>query len=189
MIADNYAKVFQTDCTTGNCAKVHHIFRRDDVSGTTDTVIDLLGLTKTTWIGKTGYFSPFCNGFSQTAAGAGLPPCDLRKDITSPSAAAVAAYDWDQQDWDPIRRRNAAKTRRSAAQQHPRHGSPDAADRLPGRRRRVPPRTSEGHHRVQERSQRSERVRHRVQRRLGRSRALPERWSSHRHPQVHRPVQ
>jgi hypothetical protein len=102
-LADNYAKIFQTDCTTGNCAKVHHIFRRDDISGTTDTVIDLLGLTKAVSIDKSGYFSPFCNGFSQTATNTGAPPCDFRKDPTQ-SVGFNAAYDWDQQDWDPIRR-------------------------------------------------------------------------------------
>ncbi|HKQ70454.1 MAG TPA: hypothetical protein VJT73_13990 [Polyangiaceae bacterium] len=110
-VVENYGNLFQTACTTGGCTQLHHAFRRDDVSGTTDTFITLLGLKATAWVGSTvpatgapNYFSAFCNGFSQNAPGQGAPPCDIRRNPEQEPTVS-AAYDWDFQDWDPIRRK------------------------------------------------------------------------------------
>jgi cysteine-rich repeat protein len=51
----NYTNLFPAGCTNTNCTEVRHVFRRDDLSGTTDTFLTLLGLPQAT--GRT-----FCNG-------------------------------------------------------------------------------------------------------------------------------
>jgi hypothetical protein len=82
-IANNYGNFFENHCvapagetSTTVCTQIRHIFRRDDFSGTTDTMISLLGLpaivlpetpvtlntngTATTITNHTGA-TPFCN--------------------------------------------------------------------------------------------------------------------------------
>jgi hypothetical protein len=95
-LANSYGNFFENNCsaTTGDaggvCTQIRHIFRRDDFSGTTDTVVGLLGLpsivspetmvtvypngVKTTVLQHTGA-NPFCNAvrpafvYPQSAAG------------------------------------------------------------------------------------------------------------------------
>jgi hypothetical protein len=48
-LADNWGALFATGtgagaCRSGNCTKLRHAFRRDDISGTTDTFVGLVGL-------------------------------------------------------------------------------------------------------------------------------------------------
>jgi len=59
ILVNTYGLMFQGGCTTGVCTQLNHAFRRDDLSGTTDTVITLLGLPA---IGTV----PFCNGDEQS---------------------------------------------------------------------------------------------------------------------------
>jgi hypothetical protein len=82
-IANNYGAFFENNCTapagetaTTVCTQIRHIFRRDDFSGTTDTVVSLLNLpaivlpetsvtlnvngTASTIVQHTGA-TPFCN--------------------------------------------------------------------------------------------------------------------------------
>jgi ABC-type phosphate transport system substrate-binding protein len=65
-IIKNWGNVFKDGCASGTCTTgLKHAFRRDDVSGTTDTFLELLG------VGSSQRFtavpaptvSPFCNGF------------------------------------------------------------------------------------------------------------------------------
>src|SRR5690349_2924331 len=50
-----FAKADGTTCTNGSCTALKHAFRRDDVSGTTDTFLELLALPAIST-------TPFCNG-------------------------------------------------------------------------------------------------------------------------------
>jgi ABC-type phosphate transport system substrate-binding protein len=54
-LANHYGNIFENNCAApageatatncgGNCAQIRHIFRRDDFSGTTDTIVSLLNL-------------------------------------------------------------------------------------------------------------------------------------------------
>jgi hypothetical protein len=49
-LANNYGSFFENNCTpqagdtTGNCVAIRHVFRPDDFSGTSDTMLSLLGL-------------------------------------------------------------------------------------------------------------------------------------------------
>jgi hypothetical protein len=61
ILANNYSLLFQGGCTTGACTQLNHAFRRDDLSGTTDTMITLLGLPAIT-----STPNPFCNGDEQS---------------------------------------------------------------------------------------------------------------------------
>lgn len=54
-LAANWAAVHAGECATGECDSISHLWRRDDLSGTTDTFLSLLDLPG---IGDT----PFCNG-------------------------------------------------------------------------------------------------------------------------------
>jgi hypothetical protein len=65
-IVKNWGNLFKDGCASGTCTTgLKHAFRRDDVSGTTDSFLELLG------VGSSQRFtanppptvSPFCNGF------------------------------------------------------------------------------------------------------------------------------
>ena len=50
-LADSWGSLFSAGagaqtCRTGSCTKLRHAFRRDDLSGTTDTFVSLVGLVK-----------------------------------------------------------------------------------------------------------------------------------------------
>jgi hypothetical protein len=87
-------------------AELRHALRRDDASGTTDTFVSLLGLTKPKSVNDAACFNNFCNGFTGA-----FPTEDLRADNVVGDDVGTAnqdkggAYDWDYQDYDPIRRR------------------------------------------------------------------------------------
>jgi hypothetical protein len=118
-LANSYGNFFENNCsatagdaTGGVCAQIRHIFRRDDFSGTTDTVVALLGLpsivspetTVTTFPGgvqtsvlqHTGA-NPFCNAvrpafvFPQSATNP-APTCLMGSDSTwDPTSANVGS--------------------------------------------------------------------------------------------------
>jgi hypothetical protein len=87
-------------------AELRHALRPDDEAGITDVFLALLGLSKPKSVFEASCFNAFCNAFTGAA-----PPEDLRSDATILSDAGTAnqdkkgAYDWDDQDFDPIRRR------------------------------------------------------------------------------------
>jgi hypothetical protein len=104
-----------TTCSTigDGPAELRHAFRRDD--DRSETFVALLGLpVRPTIPGQHSIldvtspdcFNPFCNAFTGT-----FPPEDLRTDNVisddqgTQFASKGGAYDWDYQDYDPIRRR------------------------------------------------------------------------------------
>jgi hypothetical protein len=54
-LASSWDNIHEGTCATGECTRLEHAWRRDDLSGTTDTFLGLLGLPG---IGN----KPFCNG-------------------------------------------------------------------------------------------------------------------------------
>ncbi len=54
-LVDTWSNMFEGGCTNSSCGALKHAFRRDDVSGTTDTFLELLALPAIT-------STPFCNG-------------------------------------------------------------------------------------------------------------------------------
>jgi len=114
-IANHYGNVFENVCATAvgeapansPCATIRHIFRRDDFSGTTDTVIGLLNLpasvlpetavtintngTNTTVTNHTGA-TPFCNAVRPSFVfPAPQPTCPAGADNTWDPTVCVAA--------------------------------------------------------------------------------------------------
>jgi hypothetical protein len=104
-----------TTCSTigDGPAELRHAFRRDD--DRSETFLALLGLpVRPTIPGQhsildvtsSDCFNPFCNAFTGT-----FPPEDWRTDNVisddqgTQYASKAGAYDWDYQDFDPIRRR------------------------------------------------------------------------------------
>jgi ABC-type phosphate transport system substrate-binding protein len=62
-LVNNWGNLFKNGCATGSCTTgLTHAFRRDDLSGTTDTYLELLQLPRFT-DKPTPTVSPFCNGF------------------------------------------------------------------------------------------------------------------------------
>jgi hypothetical protein len=97
-LVDNYGQIFQdvpptASCRTGTCTKLRHAFRRDDLSGTTDTFVSLVGLT--------GIANP-------TKAFANNSPMPDRAAVASPfcngGERPLNKGDTDYLDLDPIRR-------------------------------------------------------------------------------------
>lgn len=56
-LVNNWGNMFEGGCTDGECTQLKHAWRRDDVSGTTDTFLSLLSLP-----GIANNPLPFCNG-------------------------------------------------------------------------------------------------------------------------------
>jgi hypothetical protein len=129
-IANNYGNLFENKCgapagdSAGTCTQIRHFFRRDDFSGTTDTVVGLLGLpaivnpeTLVTVGGNsvnqhTGA-TPFCNAVRPAFVFPATPTCLQGSDATwdptqkAPPAGCTrenAVYRATMQDNDPIRR-------------------------------------------------------------------------------------
>jgi hypothetical protein len=77
-LINQWSKIFTAGCTTGTCTKLTHAFRRGDASGTTDTFLNLLGLTapiptvplaNQTAVQPVPYpTNPFCNGWDREDA-------------------------------------------------------------------------------------------------------------------------
>jgi hypothetical protein len=54
-LVNNWSSLFEAGCTDPECSALKHAFRRDDISGTTDTFLNLLSLPGIAT-------NPFCNG-------------------------------------------------------------------------------------------------------------------------------
>ncbi len=100
-LVDNWGSLFQTgtgpqSCRTGTCTKLRHAFRRDDLSGTTDTFVTLVGMAaipgNTTAADGSPTFLP-----KPDAAAAANPFCNA-------GDAKMNKGDSDYLDLDPIRR-------------------------------------------------------------------------------------
>ena len=98
-VLNNWGNIFtsdgvQPDCRTSTCVRLKHAFRRDDVSGTSDTFTSLVGL----------FTIP---AYSKTNA-ANFPTVDLSSATANPFCNAGEALmnkgDSDYLDLDPIRR-------------------------------------------------------------------------------------
>ncbi|MFM2416987.1 MAG: hypothetical protein RL385_1710 [Pseudomonadota bacterium] len=79
-LVKNWNNIFKGGCSAGTCtAGLSHAYRRDDLSGTTDTYLELLQLPRFTSV-PAPTVSPFCNGFDsqdndpirRTCAGTGF---------------------------------------------------------------------------------------------------------------------
>jgi len=97
-LVDSYGSIFQDvaptqSCRTGTCTKLRHAFRRDDLSGTTDTFVSLVGLTTIA---------------NPTKAFANNSPAKDRAAVANPFCNAgpqpMNKGDSDYLDLDPIRR-------------------------------------------------------------------------------------
>lgn len=97
-LVDSYGQIFQDvpptqSCRTGTCTKLRHAFRRDDLSGTTDTFVSLVGLTTIA---------------NPTKAFANNSPMPDRAAVANPFCNAgekpMNKGDSDYLDLDPIRR-------------------------------------------------------------------------------------
>jgi hypothetical protein len=127
-LANGYGSFFENNCSatagdsTGVCTQIHHIFRRDDFSGTTDTIVGLLNLPSIVYpetivsgaVQHTGA-NPFCNAVRPAFVyPSPVPTClggpDRTWDPTSKNVPAgctseTAVYRSTMQDNDPIRRK------------------------------------------------------------------------------------
>ncbi len=97
-LVDSYGSIFQdvaptNSCRTGTCTKLRHAFRRDDLSGTTDTFVSLVGLTTIA---------------NPTKASLNNSPMKDRQAVANPFCNAgptpMNKGDSDYLDLDPIRR-------------------------------------------------------------------------------------
>jgi ABC-type phosphate transport system substrate-binding protein len=100
-LVDNWGNLFSTgtgaaSCRTGSCTKLRHAFRRDDISGTTDTFVTLVGMVAipnyTTAFDPSPTFLPKAD-----AAATANPFCNAGE-------AKMNKGDSDYLDLDPIRR-------------------------------------------------------------------------------------
>lgn len=66
-IANSWGSLFQASCGAGGCTQLKHAFRRNDLSGTTDTFIGVLGGPNVTSGGK----GAFCNTTGVTLSASG----------------------------------------------------------------------------------------------------------------------
>jgi hypothetical protein len=86
-LVNNWGALFEASCTGSSCTQLRHVFRRSDLSGTSDTLLSLLGLpglpSAKTVPGAVAKAVAFCNAFGM---------------------GNIFAGDDDYQDRDPIRR-------------------------------------------------------------------------------------
>jgi hypothetical protein len=129
-VANNYGNFFENKCaaaagetTTTVCTQIRHVFRRDDFSGTTDTMVGLLNLpaiVQPSSAQPTGA-TPFCNAvrpafvFPDPKPTCLVPPDATWDPTILPTATNLGActretgvYRSTMQDNDPIRRTCAA---------------------------------------------------------------------------------
>jgi hypothetical protein len=85
-VVNSWGNMFQNACSSSSCTQLRHAFRRDDASGTTDTLVTLLGLASIVSTGSSPS-TPFCNA---------LKPTD--------TAPTLGRFYPDYQDNDVIRR-------------------------------------------------------------------------------------
>ncbi len=78
----SWSKLFQASCGATPCTELKHVWRRGDLSGTTDTFIGLTGLpgiTKNT--AGVVLTTPFCNGKDYEDLDPVRVPCDANDDV------------------------------------------------------------------------------------------------------------
>ncbi|MEI9941180.1 MAG: hypothetical protein WDO69_28515 [Pseudomonadota bacterium] len=97
-LVNNWGKLFETTCTTGNCTQLNHAWRRDLLSGTTDVFRELINAK----------LYPFCNtrfAFDPQPTLPATPPTKLAL-YPSPvvKSDGTPIFDDAYQDFDPIRR-------------------------------------------------------------------------------------
>jgi len=83
-IINNWGNLFESGCTSAACTYLRHAFRPDDSSGTTETLVSVLGLAPIVLASR---ISPFCNAR-----------------LTTAPAPTIGRYQPDYADEDPIRR-------------------------------------------------------------------------------------
>ena len=93
-LVNNWGNLFQSGCTSAACTQLRHAFRRDDSSGTTDTLVSVLGLGSITVASR---ISPFCNAL-----------------LTTDAAPTIGRNQPDYMDSDPIRRTCAGTNQTTA---------------------------------------------------------------------------
>jgi hypothetical protein len=97
-LVNNWGKLFETTCTTGNCTQLSHAWRRDLLSGTTDVFRELINAK----------LYPFCNVRFAFDAQPTLPTTPATKLAIYPSATVLSSgapiFEDPYQDFDPIRR-------------------------------------------------------------------------------------
>jgi hypothetical protein len=85
-LVENWANIFDTvgddgagGCTDARCTALKHAFRRDDLSGTTDTFLSLISVPGVTASGATtpGNQRTFCNGLENEDLDTIRRPCNL----------------------------------------------------------------------------------------------------------------
>ena len=96
-LVDSYGSIFQDipptqSCRTGTCTKLRHAFRRDDLSGTTDTFVSLVGLTT---------IANPTKAFANNSPTPDRPPSPTR---SATRRQPMNKGDSDYLDLDPIRR-------------------------------------------------------------------------------------
>jgi ABC-type phosphate transport system substrate-binding protein len=100
-LVDNYGNLFSTgtgtvSCRTGGCTKLRHAFRRDDLSGTTDTFVTLLGLVA---------IPPYTTSFTGTPTFLPAPDASATANaFCNAGEGLMNKGDSDYLDLDPIRR-------------------------------------------------------------------------------------
>ena len=104
-LAQNYKKIFQSDTCGGSCAGgIQHLFRRDDLSGTTDVFRTLLSIPQPD---LTNVRTPFCNALIPNNFASPQPAKRTWWNTAFGNSAAVPqyvnVYAADFQDFDPIR--------------------------------------------------------------------------------------
>lgn len=75
-----WPRMFKDTCTNGTCGPLRHAWRRDDVSGTTDTFLTLLGLPKPP-SSPTSAVRSFCNGLDTEDLDPLRTACDANEDV------------------------------------------------------------------------------------------------------------
>jgi hypothetical protein len=79
-LAASWDKIHAGACATGECTRLEHAWRRDDLSGTTDTFLSLLGLPAIN-VTNPAAVKPFCNGTATEELDPVRRPCQT-EDIT-----------------------------------------------------------------------------------------------------------
>jgi hypothetical protein len=118
-LASSYGSLFENNCTAahgdattgaGVCTSIRHVFRRDDFSGTTDTVLTLLGLPSAVTPGTVG--TPVSGGSTITVDNTGADVfCNaVRPAFVYPSASVPTALQGSDATFDPTSSATVAGT-------------------------------------------------------------------------------
>ncbi len=100
-LVDSWGSLFSTgtgaqSCRTGTCTKLRHAFRRDDLSGTTDSFVSLVGLVS---------IPPYTTAFDASPTFLPKPDASATANpFCNAGSALMNKGDADYLDLDPIRR-------------------------------------------------------------------------------------